>query len=106
MTMVDQIREALEAALSPAHLEVADESHMHNVPKGAESHFNVFVVAETFDGQRAVARHQSVYKALKQQMAGSVHALALKTLSPAEWEQQGGGAATSPQCLGGSKADR
>ena len=46
--MVDQIRERLSEALKPVHLEVADESHMHNVPSGAESHFNVFVVSEAF----------------------------------------------------------
>jgi BolA family transcriptional regulator, general stress-responsive regulator len=106
MNMTEQILEELKKTLQPVHLDVVDESHMHNVPKGAESHFNVFVVAEAFTGQRAVARHQTVYRALAQQMAGSIHALALKTLTPAEWSKEGGGAATSPQCLGGSKADR
>jgi BolA protein len=105
MSMVDQIRERLSEALKPVHLEVADESHMHNVPSGAESHFNVFVVSEAFDGTRAVARHQAVYRALSTEMAGSIHALTLKTLAPAEWADAGGGAVTSPQCLGGSKAE-
>ena len=103
--MVDQIRERLSEALKPVHLEVADESHMHNVPAGAESHFNVFVVSDAFDGKRSVARHQAVYRALAAEMAGSIHALALKTMAPAEWAETGGGAATSPQCLGGSKAE-
>jgi BolA protein len=106
MNMTEQILEELKKTLQPVHLDVVDESHMHNVPKGAESHFNVFVVAEAFAGKRAVARHQAVYRALAQQMAGSIHALALKTLTPAEWSKEGGGAATSPQCLGGSKAER
>jgi BolA protein len=105
MSMVDQIRERLSEALKPVHLEVADESHMHNVPTGAESHFNVFVVSEAFEGKRAVARHQAVYRALAAEMAGSIHALALKTMAPAEWTEDGGGAVTSPQCLGGSKSD-
>jgi BolA protein len=105
MSMADQIRDRLNQALKPIHLEVADESHMHNVPKGAESHFNVFVVSEVFDGARAVARHQAVYRALAAELAGSVHALALKTMAPAEWAAAGGAAVTSPQCLGGSKAD-
>jgi BolA protein len=106
MAMTDQIRSRLEAALSPVHLEVLDESHMHNVPEGAESHFNLFVVADGFQGQRLVQRHQAVYRALADEMAGSVHALALKTMTPAEWEEEGGGANESPPCLGGSKADR
>jgi BolA protein len=106
MNMTEQIREELTKTLQPSHLVVIDESHTHNVPEGAESHFNVFVVSEAFSGQRAVARHQAVYRALAQQMAGSIHALALKTLTPAEWSKEGGGAAVSPQCLGGSKADK
>ena len=105
MSMADQIRDRLNEALKPIHIEVADESHMHNVPKGAESHFNVFVVSEVFNGARSVARHQAVYRALAAEMAGSIHALALKTMAPAEWTDAGGGAVTSPQCLGGSKAD-
>ena len=105
MTMRNTIEAKLVEALGPKWVEVVDESHMHNVPKGAESHFNVFVVSDAFDGLRLVARHQTVYRALREEMAGSVHALALKTMTPSEWEEAGGGLAESPQCLGGSKAD-
>jgi BolA protein len=105
MSMKQTIETKLGQALSPAHLVVQDESHMHNVPEGAESHFNVFVVADAFEGKRLIARHQAVYAALKEEMAGRIHALALKTLTQAEWVKQGGGAAVSPPCLGGSKAD-
>ena len=86
MNMSDRIRERLTQALSPTILEVVDESHMHNVPKGAESHFNVFIVSEAFEGQRMVAQHQSVYRALQAEMAGSIHALALKTMSLSQHE--------------------
>ena len=105
MSMKQTIENKLGQALAPAHLVVKDESHMHNVPKGAESHFNVFVVSDSFDGKRLVARHQAVYAVLKEELAGRIHALALKTITPSEWAEQGGGAAVSPQCLGGSKAD-
>ena len=103
--MTDQIRSQLTKTLAPTHIDVQDESHMHSVPKGAESHFNVFVVSESFVGQRAVARHQAVYRALASEMAGGIHALALKTLTPEEWAEQGGGMLSSPQCLGGSKSE-
>ena len=33
------------------HLNVVNESHKHNVPKGSESHFNVLVVSDTFEGE-------------------------------------------------------
>ena len=105
MSMVDRIKDRLTAALQPTVLEVVDESHMHNVPVGAESHFNVFVVAEAFEGMRMVAQHQAVYRALQAEMAGSIHALALKTMPVSQHAASGGSAAVSPQCLGGSKAD-
>lgn len=42
------IAEALTQNLSPVHMEVINESYMHNVPKGAESHFKVLVVSDKF----------------------------------------------------------
>lgn len=43
------ITEALQMKLEPIHLEVVNESYMHNVPKGAETHFKVLVVSEKFE---------------------------------------------------------
>lgn len=43
------ITEALQIKLQPIHLEVVNESYMHNVPKGAETHFKVLVVSEKFE---------------------------------------------------------
>ena len=105
MTMVEQIHDRLTEILEPTHLEVLDESHMHSGPKDAESHFNVFVVSESFVGKRAVARHQAVYRALAAEMTAGIHALALKTQTPDEWTEQGGGILASPQCMGGSKRE-
>ncbi|MCU7948134.1 MAG: BolA/IbaG family iron-sulfur metabolism protein [Candidatus Thiodiazotropha sp. (ex Cardiolucina cf. quadrata)] len=42
------IQQKLQSAFSPLHLEVINESHMHSVPEGAESHFKVVVVSEAF----------------------------------------------------------
>lgn len=105
MNMVEKIRTRLTESLDPAHLEVLDESHMHSGPKDAQSHFNVFVVSEAFTGKRAVARHQAVYRALAAEMSAGIHALALKTQTPDEWAEQGGGVVSSPRCLGGSKSE-
>lgn len=98
----NQIRTKLVAAFQPAHLEVINESHMHSVPPGSESHFKVVITAESFAGKRQVQRHQSVYAALAEELAGGVHALALHTYSPEEWLSDKAVPA-SPQCLGGSK---
>lgn len=42
------IEQALSTNLNPIHLEVINESYMHNVPKGSESHFKVLVVSDKF----------------------------------------------------------
>src|SRR5690606_14648555 len=96
----------LQAAFAPARLEVVNESHMHSVPPGSESHFRVVLVSAGFDGKRAVARHQAVYRVLADELAGGVHALALHTYTEQEWAQRGAEAPASPECLGGSKHDR
>ena len=105
MNMVEQIRTRLTECLEPTHLEVLDESHMHSGPKDAQSHFNVCVVSDAFVGKRAVARHQAVYRALAAEMSAGIHALALKTQTPDEWAEKGGGAVSTPRCLGGSKTE-
>jgi BolA protein len=63
-------------------------------------------VSARFDGQRVVARHRQVYAAVAAQLQGPVHALALHTYTPAEWRERRAPAPASPDCLGGSKADR
>lgn len=44
------IRSKLLSTLDAKHLDVINESYMHNVPKGAETHFKVVVVSDKFDG--------------------------------------------------------
>lgn len=97
------IEQQLNDALTPVYLEVLDESHMHNVPDGAQSHFKVTVVSEAFVGVRRVPRHQKVNGLLAEALQGPVHALALHTYTPEEWEARGGSVTPSPDCLGGSK---
>ena len=50
MSLQALIEEKLRAELEPCHLEVINESGMHNAPAGAESHFKVIVVSEKFEG--------------------------------------------------------
>jgi BolA family transcriptional regulator, general stress-responsive regulator len=90
MDRVDWIESTLRAAFAPQHLRVEDESAKHAGHAGAASgggHFRVVVVSETFRGQTLVERHGAVYAALGAAMKSDIHALALKTLTPEEWEQ-------------------
>ena len=97
------IEEKLKSAFSPLHVDVVDESHTHNVPDGAESHFKVTVVSENFDGKMLVARHREINRLLADEFDKGLHALALHTLTPDEWFAKGGTIPESPPCLGGSK---
>jgi BolA protein len=103
MSIETDITEKITQSLHPQHLEVINESHMHNVPPGSESHFKVVVVSDDFDGKMLVARHRLVNQALAEELAGPVHALALHTMTPAEWNEKGGAAPQSPPCMGGAK---
>ena len=105
MSIQQTIHDKLSQQFSPEHLEVDNESHMHSVPPDSETHFRVVVVSGQFEGKRKVARHQQVYAALQDQLAGPVHALALHTYTPAEWQERQQAAPASPDCLGGSKAE-
>ncbi len=48
-------------------------------------HFEARVICEAFEGKRSLARHRLVYATLGERMGGEIHALALTTLTPAEW---------------------
>ena len=106
MIVQQEIERRLQQQYSQGHVEVANESHMHSVPENSETHFRVVIVSDAFDGQRKVARHRQVYALLADQLEGPVHALALHTYTPDEWERRHEEAPQSPDCLGGSKADR
>ena len=65
-----RITSKLEAAFSPTHLEVLNESAAHNVPRGSETHFKVIVVSEGFAGVGPLDRHRLVNGALADELAG------------------------------------
>lgn len=89
--VIDSIRTKLTAAFMPEKLDIIDESHKHaghsGVPAGTsgETHFAVTIVSSRFEGVSRVGRHQLVYGLLEKEMKHPVHALALKTLTPAEY---------------------
>ena len=100
MSMRDQIIAALQP-LHSEHLDVQDESHMHS--RDQETHYKAVIVSPLFEGRRAIQRHQAVYAVLGGLMP-QIHALALHTHTPAEWEADAS-VPESPRCRGGSKHD-
>jgi BolA protein len=100
-----RIEAKLHARLSPVHLEVANESHYHSRP-GTDTHFRIIVVSESFKNIKLSDRHKVIYQTLDEEMKGGIHALTMHTFTPEEWQARGQSAALSPNCRGGSKADR
>ncbi|MFB6348721.1 BolA family protein [Moraxella marmotae] len=94
------LTQALQA-LSPSHLTLDNESHMHaGYFDGKESHFKLTVVSSAFAGLRLAARHQKVYalvNPLLTSAGGTVHALAIHAYTPDEWADMGQ-APDSPVC--------
>ena len=76
----DQIKNLIAAGLPCDHIEL----------EGDGRHWYATVVSAQFEGKRAIARHQMVYATLGTKMQNDeVHALSIKTFTPAEWATQG-----------------
>jgi len=88
LRVAETIETKLRAALQPSTLTIVDESHLHQGHAGhrpgGQSHFRVTIEAAAFAGQGRVARQRLVYKALAEELAGPVHALALDARAPGE----------------------
>jgi len=95
----------LTEAFAPRHLDVVNESGGHNVPAGSETHFKVVLVCDAFADMPRLARHRAVHQALRDELAGGVHALALHAFTAVEWRERYGDVPMSPPCLGGKAVE-
>jgi len=108
MSMQETIKSKLTSALDPDVLDIINETHMHNVPADAESHFKVIAVSKRFEGKMLIARHRMINEALSEELAAGngesngIHALSLHTMTPDEYFAKAGKVSDSPECLGGS----
>ncbi|MFV1873627.1 MAG: BolA family protein [Oleiphilus sp.] len=103
MSRQQELSNILTENLQCDFLEVVNESHQHNVPENSETHFKVTIVSSDFGTKSKVARHQLVYGLTRHLMDQGLHALALHTYLPAEWQQINEKSPDSPNCMGGSK---
>lgn len=99
------IQEVIESKLrdgfQPEFLDVINESYMHNVALESESHFKVVIVTHQFEGLRLLMRHRQVNQVLADELRNHIHALAIHTYTPKEWDDLQKQAPDSPMCLGG-----
>ena len=80
----EQLQAIIAAGLSCEHLHV----------EGDGRHWYATLVSAEFEGKRLIQRHQRVYATLGDKIkTDEVHALSMKTYTPAEWQAQGGAAA-------------
>lgn len=95
MALEDVMRAKLTDAFAPQQLDIVNDSARHaghahmramrasQGPTG-ETHFNVVIVSERFRGVSRLGRQRLVYDALKEELAGPIHALSVKALLPGE----------------------
>lgn len=88
-----RMQQKLAEAFAPQRLELEDDSARHaghhheggvDGRAGGESHFNLLIVSSAFAGQNRVARQRAVNSVLKEELAGTVHALSIRALTPEE----------------------
>jgi BolA protein len=87
-TVKHAITNKLREAFTPESLDVSDESHLHEGHAGhrpgGETHFRVYIVSPAFEGKSRIERHRMINATLAAELAGSVHALAIKAQAPGE----------------------
>ncbi|KAG9227983.1 bola-like protein [Amylocarpus encephaloides] len=93
--MEDTMRSKIQSSLSPSHLEIHNDSHLHSHHKAMENsasqetHFRVVITSDSFKGLMQQKRHKIVYALFKEEMAreGGIHALQLRTRTQEEEER-------------------
>ena len=87
-TVQHTITNKLREAFTPESLDVIDESHLHEGHAGhrpgGETHFRIYIVSDAFEGKSRIERHRLINATLAAELAGPVHALAIKAQAPNE----------------------
>ena len=84
MSVSETIKKKLISEFKPQELEVIDESHLHAGHVGArpegETHFRLVISSTNFIGTSRIDIQREIYKVLKDELNGPVHALTIKTI--------------------------
>lgn len=82
MRVKTQMTEKLTAAFAPHILTIEDVSHHHaghaGAPEGGESHFELVIASEAFNGKSRIMAHRMINQELAELLAGPIHALQIK----------------------------
>ncbi|PWN21654.1 bola-domain-containing protein [Microstroma glucosiphilum] len=96
MSIEESMRNKIQSAFKPTHLKIRNDSskHAHHAAMAAqgggngETHFYIEVVSDDFSGKTQIARHRSINSLLSDEFASGLHALSLRTKTPAEVEKE------------------
>lgn len=81
MLPVSQLRGLLISHFEDAQIEIIDLT-------GTQDHYECHVASAKFVGLSTMAQHKLVYGALREELKGPIHALSLKTYTPALWRER------------------
>lgn len=112
--VAQEIQTILRSSLADvSHCEIVNESYMHSVPKGSQTHFKIFVVSPQFEKTLPITRHRTIFALTKPFMRPAdadpssptffhqIHALSIVAKTPEEWEREKDTVEKrSPACLG------
>jgi stress-induced morphogen len=82
--MENHLKELLQTVFNPTHLEVVNESGNHSGNR-EDSHFKIVVVSDDFEDVSLINRHRKINELFKEELQ-EIHALAMHTYTPSEWE--------------------
>ena len=89
MSTASNIERLLQQRFQPAHLVVRDDSRAHagHASAGGKGHFHLRIVSTCFEGLKPLQRHRLVNETLAPLFESEVHALAMETLTPQEFNK-------------------
>ena len=80
MVTPDSIKQSIIAGLSCEFIDLRGDGH----------HFEAIIVSPAFEGKSRIQQHQLVYQTLGDRMREEIHALSMKTFTPAQWADKQG----------------
>ena len=94
MIVLAQIETKIQQTFSPLHLEIIDESSLHAGHSGAcpgeITHLKIILVSEVFSNMSKIQQHRAINQCLRDELHAGLHALALKTYKPEQWNSHNG----------------
>jgi BolA protein len=91
------INKIINESYNPLYIELVNESFMHNVPRGSESHFKLVIVSNIFKNMTLIQRHKHIYSSLNSIM-NNIHALSINAFDTEEFRLNPD-ISRSPNCI-------